>query len=281
MRYLELTFGIEPFSELATDILAGLLADVDFDSFQATENSLKAYIKEDLFDEKKIQLQLEQFPLPNVTLSYQQQAIPDKDWNEEWEKNFFQPIIIGGQCVVHSTFHHHVPTATYDIVINPQMAFGTGHHDTTRQMLEELLQLDLTDKSVLDMGCGTCILAIMARKLGSKSVTAIDIDEWCVRNSLENIALNHTDHIQVYQGDADSISDKGPFDLVIANINRNILLRDMPRYVTRLNWGGRLYMSGFYVEDIPLLREKAESLGLTFVKQRFSNNWAVTVFSKE
>lgn len=193
-------------------------------------------------------------------------------------EEFFQPIVIGDRCVVHSTFHHDIPQVPYDIVINPQMAFGTGHHETTSLIIGELLDSDLQGKSVLDMGCGTSILAILARMRGANHCTAVDIDDWCVRNSLENIDLNHLDGIDVYQGDASSLADKGPFDVVIANINRNILLADMKYYIARMNPGATLLMSGFYTDDIAAIRAEAESLGMTFVEHREKNRWAAVKF---
>ena len=208
--------------------------------------------------------------------TYEQIEIPAE--NLEWEKNFFQPIIIGNRCVIHSTFHQDVPKAEYDIVINPQMAFGTGHHETTSLIIEELLDSELKDKSLLDMGCGTSILAILARMRGARPCTAIDIDEWCVRNSIENIELNHVDDIAVSQGDASSLTGKGPFDVIIANINRNILLNDMKQYVTCMHTNSELYMSGFYVDDIAAIREEAEKNGLTFVHYKEKNRWAEVKF---
>ena len=205
--------------------------------------------------------------------------IPIKSRNEEWEKNFFQPIIIGDRCVIHSTFHQNVPKAEYDIVIKPQMAFGTGHHETTSLIIGELLDNELKDKSLLDMGCGTSILAILARMRGARPCIAIDIDEWCVRNSIENIELNHVDDIAVSQGDASSLVGKGPFDIIIANINRNILLNDMKQYVACMHPGSELYMSGFYVDDIPFIRREAEKNGLTFVHHKEKNRWAAVKFT--
>lgn len=212
-------------------------------------------------------------------MEYTYREAEDKDWNEEWEKNFFQPIIIGDRCVIHSTFHHDIPQADYDIVINPQMAFGTGHHETTSLIIGELLDNDLQGKSLLDMGCGTSILAILARMRGAAPCTAIDIDEWCVRNSLENIELNGVDRISVFQGDASALEGKGPFDVVIANINRNILLNDMKQYARCMRSGSELYMSGFYVDDIPVIQAEAERNGLRFVHHREKNRWAAVKFA--
>ena len=278
MKYLEFTFHTQPCTETVNDVLCAVLGEAGFESFVEQADGIAAYIQKDLYDEDTIRQTVAAFPLPDTTITYSYVEAEDKDWNEEWEKNFFQPIVIGDRCVVHSTFHHDVPQVPYDIVINPQMAFGTGHHETTSLIIGELLDSDLQGKSVLDMGCGTSILAILARMLGANHCTAVDIDDWCVRNSLENIKLNHLDGIDVYQGDASSLADKGPFDVVIANINRNILLADMKYYIARMNPGATLLMSGFYTDDIAAIRSEAESLGMTFVEHREKNRWAAVKF---
>ena len=198
--------------------------------------------------------------------------------NEEWEKNFFQPIVIGDRCCIHSTFHKDTPKTEYEILINPQMAFGTGHHETTSSIISEMLEADLKGKSVLDMGCGTSILAILASMRGANPVTAIDIDDWCVNNSKDNIALNHIHNITVELGDANLLKGRKPFDVIIANINRNILLADLPHYAACMHPGSEIFMSGFYMQDIPFIREKAESLGMEFVHHREKNNWAAVKF---
>ena len=280
MKYLEFIFHTEPCMEVVNDVLSAVLGEVGFESFVEQEGGIAAYIQTSLYDEEALKSALDSFPLADTTLTYTYKEAEDKDWNEEWEKNFFQPIVIGNRCVIHSTFHHDVPQAEYDIVINPQMAFGTGHHETTSLIIGELLEADLQGKALLDMGCGTSILAILARMRGAAPCTAIDIDEWCVRNSLENIELNHVDSISVFQGDASILPDKGPFDVVIANINRNILLNDMKHYVARMNPGARLFMSGFYTDDIPAIREEAEHNGLRFVHHKEKNRWAAVQFEK-
>lgn len=280
MKYLEFIFHTEPCTEVVNDVLSAVLGEVGFESFVEQEGGIAAYIQTTLYDEEALKSTLDNFPLADTTLTYTYKEAEDKDWNEEWEKNFFQPIVIGNRCVIHSTFHHDVPQAEYDIVINPQMAFGTGHHETTSLIIGELLEADLQGKALLDMGCGTSILAILARMRGATPCTAIDIDEWCVRNSLENIELNHVDNISVFQGDASILPDKGPFDVVIANINRNILLNDMKHYVARMNPGARLLMSGFYTDDIPVIREEAERNGLRFVHHQEKNRWAAVQFEK-
>ncbi|NDV81474.1 50S ribosomal protein L11 methyltransferase [Bacteroides sp. 51] len=281
MKYLEFNFRTQPCTETVNDVLSAVLADVGFDSFVENNSGITAYIPAALFDEETLKNAIAYFPIENTVIDYTYEEAEDKDWNEEWEKNFFQPIIIDDRCVIHSTFHNNIPQMEYDILINPQMAFGTGHHETTSLIIGELLNSNLTDKSVLDMGCGTSILAILARLRGAKPITAIDIDTWCVENSKENIALNKVSDITVELGDAAIISDRGPFDVVIANINRNILLNDMKYYVARMNPGAELYMSGFYVEDIPMIKEEAERLGLTFSHYKEKNNWAVVKLRME
>ena len=274
MKYFEVTFKAEPCNEIITDVLAGLLADIGFETFVACENGTQAYIQQAQFDEESMKAVLADFPLPDTKITYTITEPEDKNWNEEWEKNFFQPIVIEDRCVIHSTFHKDYPKAEYDIVINPQMAFGTGHHETTNSILGELLEADLKGKRVLDMGCGTSILAILASMRGADNVTAIDIDDWCVNNSRDNIQLNGINNITVELGDASLLKDKEPFDVIIANINRNILLNDMASYTACMHKGSEIFMSGFYVKDIAAIREKGESLGLAFDHYREKNNWA-------
>lgn len=280
MKYLEFSFHTTPCTEVVNDVLSAVLADVGFESFVEQPDGLLAYIQQSLYDEASVEAAISEFPIPDTAIEYSFVEAEDKDWNEEWEKNFFQPIVIGNRCVIHSTFHHDVPEAEYDIAINPQMAFGTGHHETTSLVIGEILDSNMDGKKVLDMGCGTSILAILARMKGATSCTAIDIDDWCVRNSIENIELNGVDEIEVCLGDASILADKGPFDMVIANINRNILLADMQHYVARMNEGATLLMSGFYVDDIPLIKAEAERLGLTFNGYKEKNRWVVTSFKR-
>ena len=274
MKYFEVTFSVQPYSETAADVLSALTADIGFESFAECEGGVKAYIQQSLFDEDALKQTIAGFPLLDTGIDYTIDEPEDKDWNEEWEKNFFQPIVIGDRCVIHSTFHKDYPKAEYDIVINPQMAFGTGHHETTSFILAELLEADLKGKSVLDMGCGTSILAILASMRGADPVTAIDIDDWCVNNSRNNIALNRIENITVELGDASLLKGRKPFDVIIANINRNILLNDLPAYAECMRPGSEIYMSGFYTEDIPAIRSKGESLGMEFVHFREKHNWA-------
>ena len=274
MKYFEVTFSVNPCNETVTDILSALTAEVGFESFVECEGGMQAYVQQSLFDEDALKSIIADFPIPETEITYTITEPEDKDWNEEWEKNFFQPIVIEDRCVIHSTFHKDYPKAEYDIVINPQMAFGTGHHETTSSILGELLDADLKGKSVLDMGCGTSILAILASMRGADHVTAIDIDDWCVNNSKDYIALNNINNITVELGDASLLEGRKPFDVIIANINRNILLNDMAAYTACMHKGSEIYMSGFYVQDIDAIRSKGESLGLRFVHYREKNNWA-------
>lgn len=274
MKYFEVTFSANPCNETITDILSALTAEIGFESFVECEGGMQAYIQQSLFDEEALKNIIADFPIPDTKITYTITEPEDKDWNEEWEKNFFQPIVIEDRCVIHSTFHKDYPKAEYDIVINPQMAFGTGHHETTSSILGELLDADLKGKSVLDMGCGTSILAILASMRGADPVTAIDIDDWCVNNSRDNIALNNINNITVELGDASLLEGRKPFDVIIANININILLNDMAAYTACMHKGSEIYMSGFYVQDIDAIRSKGESLGLKFVHYREKNNWA-------
>ncbi len=274
MKYFQVTFTPHPCNETVTDVISALTAEIGFESFVECEGGLDAYIQQSLFDEKSLKQIIADFPIPGTTIDYTITEPEDKDWNEEWEKNFFQPIVIGDRCVIHSTFHKDYPKAEYDIVINPQMAFGTGHHATTSSIIAELLDADLAGKSVLDMGCGTSILAILASMRGADPITAIDIDDWCVNNSRDNIRLNRISNIEVKLGDASLLKGHTPFDVIIANINRNILLNDMPAYAACMHKGSEIYMSGFYVEDIPAITEKGASLGMKFIHHREKDRWA-------
>ena len=309
MKYLEFTFTTRPSDEAVSDVLSMVLREVGFESFvhtseldlprvgsvdnfpeapifadKAPEDTFKAYIQTALYDEDALRQAIEDFPIPGVTVTYEMAEAEDRDWNEEWEKHYFQPIIIGPaehpRCVIAATFHREVPEADYNVRINPQMSFGTGHHQTTAQMIGRLLDDDVEGLQVLDMGCGTSILAILARMRGAARCVAIDYDEWCVKNSLENIALNAVDGIDVTLGDASSLATKGPFDLVIANINLGILLRDMKFYVARMKPQAHIYMSGFYDTDVPQLLAEAERQGLRLTDQTVLDGWACLKLQK-
>lgn len=279
MKYIEVSFTVSPISETANDIIAAFAMELGFESFVESSNGTVGYIPAHLFDEQTLKDTLASFPMTDTTIGFTACEMEDKDWNEEWEKNFFEPIVVDSRCVIHSTFHKDYPKADFDIIINPQMAFGTGHHQTTRLIIGYLLDADLKGKSVLDMGCGTSILAILASMRGASELIAIDIDEWCVNNSIDNLALNHIDNVKVFQGDASSLTAVGPFDVIIANINRNILLADMQYYVSRMHMGGEIYFSGFYESDLSMIKAEAESLGLRYISHRVEKEWTAARFA--
>ncbi|NDV46144.1 50S ribosomal protein L11 methyltransferase [Paludibacter sp. 221] len=273
MNYIEISISITPFEEYIADVIAAELGEIGFDSFVPNERGLVAYVQEEKFDKRLFEETIKNIPFGN-NIEYSIKSIPQKNWNEEWEKNFFQPIVIGNECVIHSSFHKDIPQAKYDIVIDPKMSFGTGHHETTSLMIEEILKMDLHDKKVLDMGCGTSVLAILASMRGAKDITAIDIDPWCTENSQENIELNNATGIKIMLGGAELLQGMS-FDIIIANINRNILLADMSQYAKYLTNNGELYMSGFYKEDIPVIEAEANKNGLKLEYFREKNNWVV------
>jgi ribosomal protein L11 methyltransferase len=276
MTYYEYTFTYT--SHLPTDILhavwASELGEIGFDSFEETAGQLKAYISEKLHDPEKLRTQINSFPLEGVAIHYSMKAIEDRDWNEEWEKNYFKPIEIDHQCLIRAPFHQARPGYAYELIIHPKMAFGTGNHETTYLMIREILQLDLSGKAVLDMGCGTALLAILAAQKGAFPVVAVDIDEWAYHNALENKRLNHTDQIRVLLGGAEQLPAAGPFDVVLANINRNILLNDIRHYALCMKPGATLLMSGFYTEDLPAIQEECLRNHLTLLSTSEKNHWA-------
>lgn len=273
MNYLEVIFTLNPYEEYISDLLMETLGEIGFDSFQVVDKQVFAYIQENNFNQEALDKSLSEFDYP-VSIHYSKLLLENKDWNEEWEKNFFQPILIEKDCVIHSSFHQDVPKAEYDIVIDPKMAFGSGHHETTELMLSELLKINLKGKNLLDMGCGTAVLSILASFRGAASILAVDIDDWCIENSMENIRLNKINNIEIRKGGAEVLENLH-FDVVLANINRNVLLNDIKFYAACLSAGGELYLSGFYVEDIPLIEAEAKKHGLQLMNFKEKNNWAL------
>lgn len=281
--YLGYTFTVHPIAP-ATEILIAELGYAGFESFTETETGVIAYIqKEEAFPNKTtVDFKL---PLENIQIlrsdefeiSYTAEEIEQVNWNEEWEKNF-EPIEVDGKCAVRAPFHTKTDVE-FDIVIEPKMSFGTGHHETTHMMIKHLLKLDVTDKKTLDMGCGTGVLAILAEMRGAHPIDAIDIDNWCYLNSIENAERNYCKHIKVAEGDATLLTDKS-YEVIIANINRNILLQDIPIYANALTPQGVLLLSGFYTEDIALITEKCNENGLYFVGNYERNNWVACKFEK-
>ena len=274
--YIGYYFTIEP-RELGSEILLAELGETAFESFVETETGLAAYVQKELWNENI----LEDIYILNNTefkISYTFEEIEQVNWNEEWEKNF-EAIDVDGKCHVRAPFHEKTD-AEFDIVIEPKMSFGTGHHETTHMMIQHLLETDVTDKKTLDMGCGTAILAILAEMKGAKPIDAIDIDNWCYLNSIENAARNNCENISVYEGDASLLKGK-EYDVIIANINRNILLNDMQQYVDCLNEKGILFLSGFYTEDIPVIDSCCPEKGLTYVTYFERNNWVALKYVKQ
>ena len=278
MEYTCVRFLCDPDDDIITDVLAENLSGIGFETFMPILGGLEAYVPSSVFSEEKIHNVIANF-YRHARITYAYDALEDKNWNEEWEKNYFQPITIDDRCVIHSSFHHPQGDYHYRILIDPKMSFGTGHHQTTGLILREILDMDVQGKSALDMGCGTAVLAILARKCGAYPVLAVDIDEWAYNNALENIRLNNTGDIEIMSGGAERLHGQH-FDLVFANINRNVLLNDMPLYVETLNVGGTLVMSGFFDEDVSAIRRGLETCGLTYVKHTLTDDWAAVTATR-
>lgn len=278
MNYYELLFTVIATEDYQQDMLINTLGEVGFDTFEELEFGFKAYIPVDDFDEAKLIVALEPYR-DMFTFSYEVTLIPQKNWNEVWESNF-EPIAIKDKIFVRATFHEPKPEFEYEIVIDPKMAFGTGHHQTTSMMLELMLENEFADKNVLDMGCGTGILAIMASKLGAANVTAIDYDIVCFESTIENAQLNNIDNITAVCGSKEVIPDE-QYDTILANINRNILLDQMQRYSEVLKPEGELYLSGFYEKpDLDIIMDEARKHGLKYIIHKKNNDWVATKFIK-
>ncbi|NER17881.1 50S ribosomal protein L11 methyltransferase [Spongiivirga citrea] len=272
-NYIAYHFTIKPLKP-ATEILIAELGAAGFESFVESETGVTAYIQEGDFDETMLE---DIFVLSSneFEIIYTSEKIEQVNWNAEWERNF-DPIVVNRKCTVRAPFHD-IPNTEFDIIIEPKMSFGTGHHETTHMMLALMMEQSFENDHVLDMGCGTGVLAILASKMKAKSIDAIDIDEWCYENTVENIGRNNCPNIKAFLGDA-SLLDNQSYQRVIANINRNILLVDLPKYTQVLDKDGLLFLSGFYHDDIPEVRKKCESLGLEFVKNLEKNEWVACLF---
>ncbi len=267
--FLEYHFHVQP-RQPGTDILIARLDMLGFDTIEETQHGLKAYIlKGDLTDGVVDQIRsLRQY---DFQLSWEVKEIEQQNWNQQWEESF-DPILVGDECVIRAPFHPD-PQVKYDILITPKMSFGTGHHETTYMMLQFILQQEFKGKSVLDMGTGTGVLAILSAMRGARRVDAIDFDPWCYENAKENVALNKQEHIEVRQGDARLLSEEERYDIIMANINRNTLLQDIPVYTRHLSKGGILILSGFYLDDMEAISNKCESEGLTYQENLQKNDW--------
>ena len=278
MKYYEVKFTLSPLNSDACDLLAALAGEAGFETFEETEEGLTGYVQQQLFDPSQLDELLQSFPFPDVTVSYNVGEAEDRDWNEQWEQEGFDPIVVDNRLVIHDGRHlpEQLSTVNYQlsIEIDARLAFGTGTHETTRMVCSTLLTLPLDGKRVLDCGCGTGILGIVAMKLGASACTAYDIDEWSVDNTRHNAVINQVD-ITPLLGDATILNKvEGKFGLVMANINRNILLNDLPTFRSKMADDAQLILSGFYTADIPLLVDKAEECGLRLVSQLEENGWA-------
>ncbi len=292
MKYYEVDFTMQPCTQDAQDILSALAGEAGFETFEETATGLKGYVQQALFDEEVLQQVLEGFPFENVALTYSIQEAEDKDWNEQWEQEGFEPISLPlppskrkGNLIIHDG--RHLPSdislqpSSIMIEIDAHLAFGTGTHETTRMICSTLLEMELAGTRVLDCGCGTGILGICALKVGAASVVCYDIDEWSADNTRHNAVINHVDdHLTALCGDANVLSGfSAEFNVVLANINRNILLNDMERFRSVMAPHAQLVLSGFYKNDCALLESKAQSLGLSLKATRTDGDWACLLFS--
>ncbi|PWK18323.1 50S ribosomal protein L11 methyltransferase [Xanthomarina spongicola] len=271
--YIGYEFKVSPLQP-ATEILIAELGYAGFESFVETDEGVTAYIQKDEWHDAILE-DIQILDSDEFEISFTFNEIEQVNWNQEWEKNF-NPIVVENLCSVRAPFHEK-PTTKYDIVIEPKMSFGTGHHETTHMMIQYILKNDFEGKSVLDMGCGTGVLAILAEMKGANPVDAIDYDNWCYLNSLENVARNNCKHITVLEGDANLLVDR-KYDVIIANINRNILLNDMEQYTKCLNPNGVLFLSGFYVDDIPIIEAECNKFQLNLVESIEKNQWVALKF---
>lgn len=289
MEYLKAVFTLnvaEEDMDAAKDLLADLAAAAGFEAFEETDDKLVGYVQPQLLDKMALDEAIADFPIASASIAYVIVEAENRNWNEEWEANGFEPICIDGRCMIYDARHYSqadLPVGfDLQVAIEPRQAFGTGAHETTRMVVAQLLSMPLKGKRILDCGCGTGILGIVAAKLGADRVLGYDVDEWSVDNSLHNAHLNGVQNMAVRKGDATTLNaGDGLFDVVMANINRNILLADMPRWVQMMAQGGRIVFSGFYQTDVPMLVEAAADLGLRLISEREQENWACLTFCKE
>ena len=275
MKTFEYTFTA-PSSDIQHDMLTTMLAEIGFDSFMDEGRFLKAYCSAECRDDVAVESLLSEPSFSDLRLLTVEE-MPDKDWNELWEASY-QPVVVNERCRVRAPFHEPDPNFEFDLVIEPKMSFGTANHETTAQIIQLMLETDFRGKAVLDMGSGTAVLAILAKKLGAAHTIAIDNDEWAYRNAFTNCELNCISEIEIILGDALAI--KGEFDVVLANINRNILLRDMHYYVAAMKPEAHIFFSGFYTEDLDSIKAEAERLGLRYCRHLSRNNWVAAEFVK-
>lgn len=276
MNYIELSIAVEP-KELGTDLLIAQLSELGFESFVDTDTGFSAFIKEEQYIDGQVNELFSEYS-ELLQISKTSKIIPQQNWNKEWESSF-QPIEVDGKCYIRAPFHEAKKGFIYDIIIEPKMSFGTGHHHTTQLMIQKLMKLDVKNRSLLDMGCGTGVLAILASMMGAEPITAIDIDDWSYENTVENFQKNNINKAFVHKGNAQIIVGKS-FYTILANINKNVLLADMPTYVGSLETGGNLLLSGFFETDASELKIKAAELGLKFEEMVVNEQWTMLHFIK-
>ncbi len=274
MNYIQYTFIVIP-PEPGSDILIALLAELGFESFSITDKGFEAYIQEEFDNEAD----LKELNFEDFSFSHKRTVIPKTNWNEEWEKNF-NPVYVDDLVCIRAHFHPKAETTKHDIIITPKMSFGTGHHDTTWLVSKTMFELNFAQKTVLDMGCGTGILAILAQQLGAAKLLGIDIDDWSIENSTENAHINNASLIEFKKGDASLLPVKETFDIILANINKNVLKKDMSAYYQCLKKEGYLLLSGFFTTDVDELKQLALSIGFSFEKSYHKNEWAVIKLKK-
>ena len=286
MKYYEITFRIEGDAGImqdARDLLAALAGETGFETFEEVEDGLKGYVQTELFDENALKDVIADFPFEDVGINYEIAEAEYRDWNEQWEQEGFEPIIVDDRCVIHDGRHlpEKLPEGAIEVEIDAKLAFGTGNHETTRTIVSQLLNTDLKSKSVLDCGCGTGILCIAASLFGARDVTAYDIDDWSVSNAMHNAEINGIGNLTVLHGTSDVLDDVNrEFDIVLANINRNILIADMHNFCKKMKVDATLILSGFYTSDIPVLKQEAAKCGLTATTSKSSNDWTCLILKK-
>ena len=283
MKYFEVDFQLSPLSQDACDILAALTADAGFESFEETQHGIRGYVQQPLLDRQALEDIVNNFPIMGTNIIYTINKAEDKDWNEQWEQEGFEPIIVGNnRLAIHDGRHLPSQPADISVEIDARLAFGTGTHETTQMICEWMLDMPMNGLRVMDAGCGTGILGIVALKLKASHVTAYDIDEWSSDNTCHNAVINRVDsQLSVYCGDASLLDSKtADYDLVLANINRNILLNDMPRFCQIMKQDAKLILSGFYTEDIPLLEARGKELGLTLTGAKNRDKWASIIMQR-